>query len=389
MGYTMYIPTKVLFGVGKLNELHTQKMPGQKALLVLSAGKSAQASGALDRTVHELTTAGVKVVIFNKVKSNPVKKIVMEGADVAREEKCDFVVALGGGSVIDAAKAVALMAVNAGDYWDYITSGSGKRMAVDHKPLPIIAITTTAGTGSEVDAACVITNEETHEKTGFGMPDLFPLLAIVDPQLMLTIPPKSTAYQGFDALFHSTECCISNKANLLGDMYALTAIKNIAANLQQAVDNGGDLHARTKLAFSSTLSGAVMTISGCTSEHSLEHALSAYHEKLPHGAGLIMIAKAYYGYFIEQHCCDQRFISMAQAMGLVHADKPEDFLTALDGLMQACGVAKLQMSTFGIRPAEFPTMAENAQKTMGRLFLNDRIDLTQKACVKIYQESYR
>ena len=132
-----------------------------------------------------------------------------------------------------------------------------------------------------------------------------------------------------------------------------------------------------------------MTISGCTSEHSLEHALSAYHEKLPHGAGLIMIAKAYYGYFIEQHCCDQRFISMAQAMGLVHADKPEDFLTALDGLMQACGVAKLQMSTFGIRPAEFPTMAENAQKTMGRLFLNDRIDLTQKACVKIYQESYR
>lgn len=388
-GYTMYVPTKILFGAGKIKELHSQVMPGVKPLLVISNGKSVHTNGSYDLVIGELAAAGLKPAVFDKIGANPLKSIVMEGAEEARKQGCDFIVALGGGSVLDAAKAIALMAVNDGDYWDYIGTGSGKGKAIANRPLPIIAIPTTSGTGSEADAACVITNEETNEKTGFGNPALFPVLSIVDPKLTKTIPAAFTAYQGFDALFHSTECYISNKANPLGDMYALTAIENAAKYLARAVQDGTDMVAREGMAFASNLSGMVMTISGCTSEHSLEHAMSAYHGNLPHGAGLIMISKAYYQYFIDAHVCDDRFIRMAQAMGKKNADKPEDFIEMLAKLQAACGVDSLAMSDYGITEEEFPKMAKNAFDTMGRLFLNDRTELNEEDCIEIYRYSFR
>lgn len=169
----------------------------------------------------------------------------MAGAAAAREHGCDMIVALGGGSVMDAAKAIALMASNDGDLWDYVFGGTGKEQQAGHAPLPLIAITTTAGTGSEVDPWGVVTNEQTHEK--IGVEAGFPVLAVVDPKLMLTVPPKFTAYQGFDALFHSVESYISKFANLASDMYALTAIEHIARNLPRAVANGDDLEARTRV----------------------------------------------------------------------------------------------------------------------------------------------
>lgn len=389
MSYTMYVPTRILFGNGKLKELHTQAMPGENPLLVTSNGKSVKENGSFYTVMQELAHAGMQTTIFDQMQANPLKSTVMDGAAIARKNGCDFVVALGGGSVLDAAKAIALMAVNEGDYWDYIGTGTGKGKALQNKPLPIIAIPTTSGTGSEADAACVITNEETNEKTGFGNPSLFPVLSIVDPELTKTVPAKFTAYQGFDALFHSTECFISNKASLMGDMYALTAIENVAQYLPRAVADGADMEAREHLAFASSVSGAVMTISGCTSEHSLEHAMSAYHGELPHGAGLIMISKAYYQYFIDAHVCDDRFIRMAQAMGMKEAKKPEDFIAALDRLQKDCGVAELRMSDYGITKAELPVMAQNALDTMGRLFLNDRTSLDIEGCIKIYEQSYR
>lgn len=389
MSYTKFIPTRVLFGNGMVGELHKQKLPGERPLVVISNGKSVKENGAFYTVVRELSLLGMDAEVFDQVGANPLKSTVMNGAQMARSCGCDFIVALGGGSVLDAAKAIALMAVNDGDYWDYIGSGTGRGKTIQNTPLPIVAIPTTAGTGSEVDAACVITNEETCEKTGFGNPALFPVLSIIDPELTKSIPPVYTAYQGFDALFHSVECYISNKANLMGDMYALCAIRNVAEYLPRAVKNGADSEARERVAFGSTLSGAVMTISGCTSEHSLEHALSAYHGTLPHGAGLIMISKAYFQHFIDCHVCDERFIEMAQAMGIADADKAEDFILALERLKAACGVSDLKMSDYGISKDEFPKMAENAFQTMGRLFQNDRSRLTQEDCISIYEKSYK
>ena len=165
MSFQMFVPTKALFGAGQLNHLHEQDLPGKKAMLVISNGKSTKVNGYLDRTEKELHTAGVETVLFDQVEANPLKSTVMRGGTMARENQCDFIVALGGGSCIDAAKGIAVMATNEGDLWDYITQGTGKGKPIAVKPLPIVAITTTAGTGSETDAGGVITNEDTNEKT--------------------------------------------------------------------------------------------------------------------------------------------------------------------------------------------------------------------------------
>ena len=313
----------------------------------------------------------------------------MEGAAFVKAQDADFIVALGGGSVIDSAKAIAVMAANPGDLWDYIASGTVKGQPIKNKPLPIVAISTTAGTGSEADAGCVITNPETNEKVGLKTPDLFPVLCIEDPELMKSVPAHYTAYQGFDALSHSLEGYISKFANLMSDMYAITAIKNVGRYQARAVKDGTDIEARTHVAFGNILSGTVMCVGTTSSQHSLEHALSAYHPNLPHGAGLIMLSRAYFGNIIAHHACDERFVRMAKAMGMENADKPEDFLTVLQKLLEDCGVADLKMSDYGITPDEFPKMADNAMDPMGGLFACDRVALTKEDVIGIYQKSYK
>ncbi len=388
--FNFFMPTRLIFGAGTLGKLHKWADIGKKALVVISNGKSTKANGYLDRTLEQLAKAGKEWAVFDEIEPNPLKSTVERGATAARKNGCDFIVALGGGSVMDASKAIASMATNDGDLWDYVCGGTGKGKPLSKAPLPIIAITTTAGTGSEVDEYGVITNPDTHEKIGFGGDvRLFPAVAIVDPELMVSVPPAYTAYQGFDALFHSTETYINNVANEMSDMVSSTAIKNIGENLAKAVADGSDIKARTAVAWANTMSGYAMVIGGCTSEHSLEHAMSAYHQHLPHGAGLIMISLAYYKRFIDAHVCDERFVDMAKWLGKSDATKPEDFLTALADLQKACGVYGLKMSDYGIKPEEFGTLADNARSAMGGLFTLDRIDLSKEDCVNIYKDSYR
>lgn len=284
---------------------------------------------------------------------------------------------------------MAFMATNPGDLWDYIVGGTGKGLPMENHPLPLVTIATTAGTGSEVNHWGVISNPETNEKIGFGGFDsLFPRLALVDPKLMTSIPPLFTAYQGFDALFHVTEACISKFINPMSEMISLTAIKNVADYLPRAVKNGNDLEAREHVAFASTSAGLAMLITSTTAEHSMEHAMSAYHHSLPHGAGLIMISRAFHAFFIEKHACDGQFIKMAQAMGMEHADKPEDFITALLRLQEDCGVAGLKMSDYGITPDEFDMLAKNARETMGGLFAANPCEMTHADCVGVFRKSY-
>lgn len=396
MSFQFNISTNAVFGTDKLNELHTMintpmgSVQGGKALIIISNGKSTRLNGYLDRLENELKLAGVDYVVFDEVVSNPTKDIVEKGAKIAKKEKCDFVVALGGGSVIDASKAIGLMATNPNeDLWDYVFFGTGKKQFPPYPSLPIVAIPTTAGTGSETDGGAVITNTQTNEKTGVFGAGTMPVLAIIDPKLMTSVPNKFKAYQGFDALFHSTEGFISNKRNEMSKMIASEAIKNVSENLATTINKPENIEAMESVAFGSYLSGIQMCVGSCTSAHPLEHALSAYHENLPHGAGLIMISKAYYSFFIDKRIYDYRFIEMAKLMGLKNADKPEDFVTALVNLQEACGVADLKMSDYGITPDEFRKMAKNARDTLGANFDNDPVMLTEEDCVAIYQASYR
>ncbi len=172
-------------------------------------------------------------------------------------------------------------------------------------------------------------------------------------------------------------------------MVQLAAIENIGKYLPRAVENGNDIEAREHMAFANTMSGYSMVVSSCTSEHSMEHAMSAYHQDLPHGAGLIMISKEYYTFFINKHACDDRFIAMARALGKSDADKPMDFITALSDLQKACGVDNLKMSDYGIKPDDFLELAKNARATMGGLFMADPAPMTDEECAEIYAKSYK
>jgi alcohol dehydrogenase len=389
MFFNYFIPTRILFGKGQLNNLHRSLPSGKKALIVISSGKSTRENGYLDRVINQLNQAGVASAIFDKIQPNPTKVNVMEGAAFAKEHGCDYVIGLGGGSVMDASKSIAVMATNDGDYWDYIFGGSGKGLPIPNNPLPVVAITTTAGTGSETNPWTVVTKEETYEKIGFGYDKTFPVLAVVDPDLMLSVPPLLTAYQGFDALFHATEGYISKSANDMSDLFALKAIELVSSNLERAVKDGSDADARAKVALGNTISGMVLSTCFITSEHSLEHALSAYHPDLAHGAGLIMISRAYYEHFARIGACDDRMIDMARAMGKKEANKAMDFVDALVELQKACGVAELKMSDYGIDRNDLRKYAKNARETMGDLFAMDPAPLSEDDCVAIFESSYR
>lgn len=388
--FDFYNPTHILFGSGKLDELGNQPMPGKKALLLISSGKSAKVSGALERTQAQLEKAGVEYVVCAKIHENPTREIVMEAAAFAKENGCDFIVALGGGAVLDSSVAVAAMATNPGDLWDYVNGGTGKGRPLVNKPLPQVTITLTAGTGSEINNWGVISRNDTHEKIGFGgAPELVPVLAVVDPELMKTVPSKYTAYQGFDALFHNTEVMMSNGVNILSETLALSAIENIAKYLPRAAADGNDIEARERVAYGSTIAGITMQLTSTTAQHSMEHAMSAYHPDLPHGAGLIMISVEFARYFIERHACDEQFVKMARAMGMPEADKAEDFLTALVQLQKDCGVADLKMSDYGFTKDECMTLAVNARETMGGLFLANPCEMSDEECAGIFEKAYR
>ncbi len=388
--FDFYNPTHILFGSGKLDELGNQPMPGKKALLLISAGESAKVSGALERTQAQLEKAGVEYAVCAKIHENPTREIVMEAAAFAKENGCDFIVALGGGAVLDSSVAVAAMATNPGDLWDYVNGGTGKGQPLVNKPLPQVTVTLTAGTGSEINNWGVISRNDTHEKIGFGgAPELVPVLAVVDPELMKTVPSKYTAYQGFDALFHNTEVMMSNGVNILSETLALSAIENIAKYLPRAAADGNDIEARERVAYGSTIAGITMQLTSTTAQHSMEHAMSAYHPDLPHGAGLIMISVEFARYFIERHACDGQFIKMAKAMGMPEADKAEDFLTALVQLQKDCGVADLKMSDYGFTKDECMTLAVNARETMGGLFLANPCEMSDEECAGIFEKAYR
>lgn len=388
LNFNLFVPTRVVFGNGELSRLHRQPLPGQKALLLISNGQSIRQNGYLARTEAQLRQAGVTTVLFDQIEANPLNSTVMKAGAYARANQCDCIVALGGGSVIDAAKAIAVVATNDGDFWDYIAVGTGKKKPVVHKPLPIVAIPTTAGTGSEVDPWGAIINEKTAEKVGFGTDDTYPVLALIDPELTLSVPPAFTAYQGFDAMFHSIERYVSKTANALSDLLTLKAVETIAGHLTQAVNHGDDLNAREQIALGNLLSGLIMKLSSGISQHSLENAMTAFYPNLPHGAGLLILCEAYFADMIRKHACDERFVQLARVMGMPTAIEPTDFLTALTRLMDECGVAELDMADYGIGTGEFGAFTANARATMGGLFLADRIPLSDANCVAIYTTAY-
>ncbi|MDK2806887.1 iron-containing alcohol dehydrogenase [Thermoanaerobacterium thermosaccharolyticum] len=389
--FTYFMPTEIIFGPGTLEKLATVQLPGKKALLVIGSGNSMRKHGYLDRVTSYLKQNNVDYVVYDKILPNPIADHVAEGAKLAKENGCDFVIGLGGGSTIDSSKAIAVMAKNPGDYWDYVSGGSGKGMEVKNGALPIVAIPTTAGTGTESDPWAVVTKTETNEKIGFGCKYTYPTLSIVDPELMVSIPPKFTAYQGMDAFFHSVEGYLATVNQPGSDVLALQSISLITENLPKAVEDGNNIEARTALAWASTAAGIVESLSSCISHHSMEHALSAYHPDIPHGAGLIMLSVSYFSFMASK--VPDRFVDIAKAMGedINGATKEEQamsFIKGLKKLIKNIGMEDLSLSGFGVKEDEVEKLAKNAMDTMGGLFQVDPYKLSLEEVMSIYKNCF-
>jgi len=392
MNFSYYMPTRILFGSGKLKELATTPyLPGKKALIVIGASGAMRKHGYLDKVNGYLKQRGCEYVVYDKILPNPIATHVEEGAKIAKDENCDFVIGLGGGSTIDSSKSIAVMAKNPGRYWDYIESGSGKGRKPENGALPIVAITTTAGTGTEADPWTVITNPDTKEKTGWGCDLTFPKLSIVDPELMLSVPPNQTAYTGMDALFHSVEAYLATVHQPASDLFALEAVSLISKYLPIAVKNGKNIEARTKLAWANTEAGICESLSSCISHHSLEHAISAFYPDIAHGAGLTMLSVAYFSFIIERK--PERFSELARAMGedvdsLPEKEKPFAFINGLKKLIKNISMEEMSLSKAGVKKQDIPAMAENAFYAMGGLFDVTPVKMSKEDVIEIYERAH-
>lgn len=383
--FNFFMPTKVLFGPGKLKKLHKEVMPGKKAMIVTSNGTSVKKYGYLGLLKSELDQAGVEYTIFPEIRSNPTDTNVMDGARKVKEQECDFVIALGGGSVMDCAKCIALMAANEGDIWDYSLSAGGGKKKAKNLALPIICITTSAGTASEVDNASVITNSRTQEKSGIFFPSMFPVLSVVDSDLMMSVPPKLTAYQGMDAFFHASETMINKRRHPVAEMFALKTIELAAKYLPRAVRDGSDKEARAYMALANTLAGFYML---CTSAHTMEHVMGSFHEELIHGAGLIEIAHAYYSFFAEKKAAEEPMKKMAEAMGVESPESGMDFVRALDQLIKDIGCDGLKMSEEGITKEELSMYPAKVHEVIGGNISADPLPLSDEDYLNIFESAW-
>ncbi len=378
--------TKVLFGSGQLQNLHQEKLPGKKALIATSNGTSVKKYGYLDQLIEELKQANVEYVLFDEIRPNPTKENVMDGAQKGKENDCDFVIALGGGSVMDCAKCIALMMTNPGDIWDYSLSAKGGKKNAEVDACPIVCITTSAGTGSEVDIASVISNDEAKEKTGIFFPSMLPTLSVVDANLMMSVPKSFTAYQGMDAFFHASETVINKNVHPMAEMFALKTIELVAKYLPIAYKDGSNKEAREMMALANTFAAYYML---CTSAHTIEHVMGSYHEDLVHGAGLIMTAHAYYDFFAERKACESQMIKMAKAMGVENATSGKDFIKALDDLIASVECDTLKMSEAGITEDELELYPQRVHEVLGGDITADPLPLSDEDYLTIYKNAYK
>ncbi len=383
--FNFFMPTKVLFGPGKLKELHSEMLPGKKALIVTSNGTSVKKYGYLESLEKELDEAGVAYALFDQIRPNPTDINVMDGAKAVRENGCDFVIALGGGSVMDCTKCIALMAANQGNIWDYSLSAAGGKKTPANPAIPIVCITTSAGTASEVDIASVITNDATQEKTGIFYPSMFPTLSVVDSDLMMSVPPKFTAYQGMDAFFHASETVVNKNVHPMAEMFALKTIELVAKYLPVAVKDGRNQEAREMMAYANTFAGYYMM---CTSARTMEHVMGSFHDDLVHGAGLIEIAHAYYDFFAERKAAEEPMKKMAKAMGVENPSSGKDFIMALDKLIAEIGCGDLKMSEEGITREELKKYPAKVHQVLGGDITADPLPLSDEDYLTIFENAY-
>ncbi len=331
MDFEFQNPTRLVFGAGALAKLGGEVCALGTRALVVTGGGSVKRNGVFDRAVASLQAAGVPVAECTGVEPNPRITTVIRGADIARSEGCDVVVALGGGSTMDAAKVMAAAVFYQGDPWDMIVHGQ-EAPRPPTRALPIVTVPTLAATASEMNGGAVISNEVTTEKSFVHADCLFPRVAVVDPELTVSVPPDQTAYGVCDPITHVTEGYFNGvEGTPLQDRFAEGTILTAMEFGPRAVANGADLEARAQVQWASivALNGWVQAgTNGPFPVHIIEHVLSAHHD-VAHGAGLAVLNPAWMRFAAKAR--PAKFAQFARrVMGVPPGD--DDRAAALEGI---------------------------------------------------------
>jgi alcohol dehydrogenase len=362
------IPTEIQFGCGTLSKL-PERIRGlgcKKAFVVTDPGM--RAAGAIARVEALLSAAGIGFAVYDSVTPDSGSGLIGEAAARLKETGADVVVGLGGGSALDSSKAVAAMATNPGAILDY--TGVDKLI---HKPLPVVAIPTASGTGSEVTFWSVFLDDRTKLKVAAGGVLLFPTIALCDPELTLTLPPSATAATGMDALGHAVECYTNTACQPISAALALKAIELIGQHLRTAVLNGKDLESRHGMMLASTMAGIAMNSTRLGLAHALAMPLGSYTIRIPHGLAigitLPVVMKFNHASRFE------RFAEVARALGehvrrLPLRDAAACSFGAVQKLSADIGIPA-RLSDVGLREEHINDVAAEAIKS-GNVAVNPR-----------------
>lgn len=301
------IPKTVITGSGSSKQVgeECQKLGLKKALMVTD--RNQVKLGIIDGVEESLRQSGLAYAIYDGVNMEPVIEYVQEGLEALRGNGCDCLIAVGGGSPMDTAKAISVMASNAGTIEDYM--GLGK---IPQRGIPVIAVPTTAGTGSEVTPFTIITDTKKDVKMLIGSPFLMPEIAIVDPQLTVLLPPDITAATGIDALTHAIEAYVSVKAQAMSDIFCLSAIEHIAGNLKRAWADGKNMEAREQTMMGALMAGIAFSNSSVALVHGMARPIGAYFH-VRHGASNAALLGTVMEFSLEGN--PVRYARIAQAMG--------------------------------------------------------------------------
>ncbi|MFL0401522.1 alcohol dehydrogenase [Bacillus cereus] len=271
------MPKSVLYGRNSLEKLGEQsKKLGKRAFIV--SDTIMEKLGYVESCIKQLNAKGITVSTYNKVNAEPTNIHVLEALSICKEGKCDFIIGIGGGSCIDVAKAIAVLYTNGAEIEDYVQ----KDVEIEKDPLPLIAIPTTSGTGSEVTSVVVITNKKTDVKMMIKHPNFTPQVAIIDPILTRSLPPYITAATGVDALCHAIEAYFSKVSQPLTDVLALSAIESIMKYLRIAYEDGDNMEAREAMMIASLQAGIAFSNASVTLVHGMSRPVGALFH-VPHG----------------------------------------------------------------------------------------------------------
>ena len=372
--FTFYLPVELIFGPGSIKEIGRKAASlGKKAFL--STGKSSMRRlGILQKVEESLKKAGVKYVLFEGVKSNPEVKDVDNAAVLAKKENCDLTIGLGGGSAVDFAKEVAVVAGCGGNIWDYVETDKkpSEVRPITQDTLPIIAIPTTAGTGTETTPYAVVTNSLLKLKEGFGNRFLYPKVSIVDPECMIHLPPHITAWTGMDALGQALEAFTSLYSNWATDLIAEESIRFTFHNLPKAFNKGDNLEARAKVAWGASLSGAAIAQVDANLAHAMSHPLSA-HYNISHGLAVGLLTPPTMEFNLE--AVPHKYKKIAHIMGVKveGMNEREAALKSVEKVKELMKILKLPsgLQEVGIKEEDIPVLVKDTLK-MGALSTNPR-----------------